>query len=211
MKQYFIDKNSDTLLLFFAGWGCDEAEFEHLTSKSDVLMLYDYSDLTLNFDFSKYKKFNLMAFSAGVFVASVMNFDFKIDKKTAISGNPHLFDEHFGLSKEVQKVLYDITEETADDFAREYLVKTDEEFKVFRHSNRTLESCKREFDDLRQIYGENTQNIKDIYDFAFVGDDDSIFNVETQKEFYGKRLKIVKNARHNLFFRIKDYEEIFLL
>ena len=41
MKQYLINKNSDELLMFFTGWGCDEYEFEHLDSKFDVLLLYD--------------------------------------------------------------------------------------------------------------------------------------------------------------------------
>ena len=90
MKKYLVDKNSDTLLLLFAGWGADESAFEHLTADFDVLIFYDYSDLSLDFDFSKYKKFNLIGHSAGVFIASVLNFDFKIDNKIAFSGNPYL-------------------------------------------------------------------------------------------------------------------------
>lgn len=78
-------------MIFFTGWGCDEYEFEHLDSVSDVLLLYDYSDLNLDFDFSRYKTFDLAAFSAGVFVASVMRFNFDINRKIAISGNPYLF------------------------------------------------------------------------------------------------------------------------
>ena len=30
MKQYFIDNKSDKLLVFFAGWGCDEHQFANL-------------------------------------------------------------------------------------------------------------------------------------------------------------------------------------
>ena len=206
MKKYLIDKNSVSLLIFFTGWGCDEYEFEHLKAKRDVLLLYDYSDLDLDFDFSKYKEFDLMAFSAGVFVSSILSFDFKINKKTAYSGNPYLFDEKLGLPKEIQDVLYNITEVTADDFARNYLVKTDDEWKKFHHSKRTLDSCRAEFDALKRIYSENKQNIKDIFDLAFIGSDDKIFNVSEQQKFYKERLTIIPNARHNLFFRIKDYE-----
>ena len=208
MKKYLMDKNSDSLLIFFTGWGCDEIEFKRLESKSDVLILYDYTDLSLDFDFSKYKIFNLISLSAGVFVASIYNFDFEIDKKIAISGNPYLFDEKLGLSKEIQDVLCNITIENAEDFARNYLIKTDDEWKIFHPSNRTLESCNFEFESLKKIYDDNKQNIKDIFDSALIGDDDKIFNVSTQKEFYGKRLKIIKNARHNIFFRINSYEQI---
>ena len=211
MKKYFINNNSDTLLLFFTGWGCDEKEFEHLRADSDVLLLYEYSDLNLEFDFSKYKEINLIAFSAGVFIASVFDFKIKLNRKIAISGNPYLFDEHFGLSKKIQEVLYNVTEETADDFARNYLVKTDDEWQVFHHSQRTIDSCKAEFDSLKRIYQTKKQIIKDIYDTAIAGDEDPIFNVLSQKEFFKDKLRIVKNARHNVFFRIKNYKDILYL
>ena len=208
MKKYLINNNSDTLLIFFTGWGCDEYEFEHLSAACDVLLLYDYSDLKFDFDFSKYKKFNLIAFSAGVFVSSLFNFDFKINKKIALSGNPYLFDEHFGLSDNIQKVLCSVTVETADDFARNYLVKTDEEWKNFHNSKRTVESCQMEFENLKALYKTHKQAINDTFDAALIGDEDPIFNVSAQKEFYGSRLNIIKHARHNLFFRIKNYEQI---
>ena len=183
MRKYLKEKKSDNLLIFFTGWGCDEYEFEHLKSDCDVLLLFDYSDLNLDFEFSKYKKYDLLAFSAGVFVASAMDFNFKIDRKTAISGNPYLFDEHFGLSKEIQDILYNINEKNADDFARNYLVKTDEEWQNFHHSKRSIESCKTEFDSLKKIYSENKTKIKNIYDKALFGEDDHLFDVTAQKEF----------------------------
>ena len=209
MQKYLIENNSDNLILFFSGWGCDEYEFEHLKSTSDVLILYNYSDLDLNFDFSKYKNYNLIAFSAGVFVASVINFDFKINKKIAVDGNPYLFDEYFGLSASMQEYLYGLTEDDCDEFVRNYLVKTNEEYKKFHPSKRTIESCRNEFDCLKKIYLNNKQNIKDIYDFALIGDSDAIFNISAQKEFYGSRLNVIENARHNLFFRINSYDELF--
>ncbi len=210
MKMYLIDNDSDSIILFFTGYGCDEYEFEHLKSKSDILLLYDYSDmdLSLNFDFSKYKEVNLIGFSAGVFVASVFNFNFEVKRKIALSGNPYLFDEHYGITKEMQDVLCNITEETADDFARNYLIKTDEEFSKFHHSHRTIDSCKKEFKSLKKLYSAKKHSIKDIFDWAIIGENDPIFNVKAQKDFYAQRLKIVKNARHNLFFRIQNFEDI---
>ncbi len=211
MNQYLNNKNSDKLIIFFTGWGCDEHEFEHLDTNSDVLLLFDYLDLNFDFNFSKYKNIDLIAFSAGVFVASIVNFDFKINNKIAISGNPYLFDEKLGLSKEIQNVLCSITEKTADDFAKNYLIKTEDEWKIFRHSQRTLNSCKAEFESLKKIYQKEKENIKNIYDYALIGSDDKIFNVSAQKEFYGNKVHTIKNARHNIFFKIKNYEEIFNL
>ena len=208
MQKYLINNNSDNLILFFTGWGCDEYEFEHLHSDSNVLLLYNYSDLNLDFDFSKYKKIDLLAFSAGVFIASVFNFNFEIKKKIAISGNPYLFNEKFGLSGEIQKILLNITEENADDFAKKYLIKTEEEWGKFHHSKRTIESCQAEFNSLKILYNANKQSIKDIFDVALFGEDDLLFNISAQKEFYGMKLNIIQNARHNVFFKIKNYEQI---
>lgn len=210
MKTHLVNNNSDKLIIFFTGWGCDESEFEHIKSESDVLLLYDYTDLNLDFDFSKYKKLDLIAFSAGVFIASVMKFNFKIDKRIAISGNPYLFDEKLGLSKEIQNVLCSITEQNADDFARNYLVKTEEEWEIFHHSKRTIESCRAEFESLRALYTSKQKDIKDTFNNAIMGADDKIFNISVQKEFYRNRLKLIENARHNLFFRVKDFKEFLL-
>jgi len=209
MRNHFINNNSDCLLLFFAGWGCDEYEFEHLEAETDVLILFNYTDLELDFDFSKYKKINLIAFSAGVFIASVFKFDFKIEKKIAIDGNPYLFDEKYGLSEKMQKFLYNITEENADEFARNYLVKTEEEYNNFHPSRRTLTSCQEELECLKELYQIHKNNIKDIYDSAIFGDEDPIFDVSAQKEFYENRIKTIKNARHNPFFRINSYSQLF--
>ncbi|MBR6162813.1 DUF452 family protein [bacterium] len=208
MKQFFINNNSDKLILFFTGWGCDEFEFEHLKTSCDVLLFYDYTDLNHNFDFSKYSEINVLSFSAGVFVGSVFKYDFKINKKIALSGNPYLFDENLGLSKEIQKILFSITPETQEEFVKNYLIFSDEEYKNFHPSGRTLESCQTEFEALKEIYQKEKNNIKDDYDYAVIGEYDKIFSPEAQRKYYKTRLKTVRNARHNLFFQIKSYSDI---
>lgn len=208
MKTYLINNNSNTLMLLFAGWGSDEYAFEHLKSDIDVLILYDYTDLNFDFDFSKYKNFYLVGHSAGVFVASILEFDFKFDKKIALSGNPYLYAKKFGLSKKIQELLCSITEENADDFAKNYLIKTEEEYKNFHPSKRSIESCMSEFQKLKELYKTNKKKIKDIYDIAYIGENDTIFSVSAQKEFYKEKLHIIKNARHNMFYRIKSFEQL---
>ena len=209
MKQFFINKNSNKLLVFFTGWGCDEYEFEHLEANSDVVIFYDYTDLDYSFDFSKYNEINVLSFSAGVFVGSVFKYNFKINKKFALDGNPYLFDEQLGLSNKMQEYLYNLTEEQCDEFTRNYLVKTEEEYKNFHPSKRTLESCRLEFDALKSIYRQEFKNIQDNYDVVLFGAEDPIFNVNNQKKYYEERCRIIQNARHNLFFRIKSYDDIF--
>ncbi len=106
-------------------------------------------------------------------------------------------------------MLYSVNENNADEFARNYLIKTDEEWEKFHHSKRTIESCKKELNSLKELYKTNKQNIIDIYNEAIFGEDDPIFNVSYQKEFYQNRLHYIKDARHSIFFKIKNYEQIF--
>lgn len=211
MRQYFINNFSKNLILFFAGWGCDEYEFEHLKTEKDVLILYDYKDLNFDFDFSKYGNIDMITFSAGVFIGSIFNPDFKINRKIAISGNPYLFDEKLGLSKEVLTFLRGVDENNCDDFAKNYLVMTDDEYKNFNGGKRSIQSCREELTALQNIYKKEFTNIKDCYDVALIGDSDPLFNPIIQKDYYKERCKIIKNARHNIFFRIKSYEDIFKL
>ncbi|MBR6127341.1 DUF452 family protein [bacterium] len=211
MKQYFINKNSNKLILFFAGWGCDEYEFEHLIADCDLLIFYDYTDLEYNFDFSRYSEINILSFSAGVFVGSVFKYVFNINKKIAVGGNPYLFDEKLGLSESMQKTLFELTEDSCEEFTKNYLVKTEEEYLNFHNAKRTPESCQKEFTALKNLYDKEYKNINDDYDIAIIGAEDPIFNPDSQKEYYSERIRIIDNARHNLFFRIKNYNEIFNL
>ena len=110
MNNYLVDNNSDKLLLFFAGWGCDEYEFEHLKSDSDVLILYNYTDLDLDFDFSKYKEINLLAFSAGVFVASIFDFKFELGKNLGFIGE----DGFTSIPQDVLIMTLATTEDTKE-------------------------------------------------------------------------------------------------
>ena len=110
----------------------------------------------------------------------------------------------------MQKYLYNLTEDQCEQFAKNYLVKTEEEYKNFHTSKRTLESCQTEFESLLKIYKQEFYNIKDLYDIAIIGNEDLLFNANNkqQKEYYKERCRIIPNARHNLFFRIKSYNEI---
>ena len=41
MKQYFIDNKSDKLIVFFAGWGCDEHQFANLKDRNYDVLVYE--------------------------------------------------------------------------------------------------------------------------------------------------------------------------
>ncbi len=210
--QYFFQKhNSADLIIFFAGWGCDYNQFVNLHDDKNILILYDYQNLELDFDFGKYQNIDIIAYSAGVFVSCLL-FDKipNIRKRIALCGNPYLFDEHLGLSAKSIQVMKDINLDNYLEFRKKYMVASDEEYVKYNQlqSLRSIESCQSELEYLQKLYLENKHKISSEFDKAIVAENDLLFNLEAQKDFYKEKLSIIKNAKHHIFFRFNSFEEI---
>jgi biotin synthesis protein BioG len=211
MRYFFENHHSHDLIVFFAGWGCDENQFTNLHDRKDVLILYDYHDLSLNFDFTRYANIYVIAYSAGVFVASIMADQLpNLRCKIAVCGNPYLFDENLGISQATVQVLNDITLDNYLDFRRRYMVFSNDEYERYNQlqSLRTLESCADELTALQKMYNESMAQINPLFDKAIVADNDLIFRLSAQQDFYKEKLHIIPNARHHVFFRFKSFEEM---
>lgn len=211
MKFFFQNNNSSDLIVFFAGWGCDENQFTNLHDNKDVLILYDYHDLELNFDFNKYRDIFVIAYSAGVFIASIMADKIpNVRKKVAVCGNPYLFDKTLGISPQTVQVFREITLDNYLEFRRQYMVFGDEEYERYNQlqSLRSVESCAYELTCLEKMYDEKKGEINREFDRAIVAENDLIFKLAAQKDFYKNKLKVIPNARHHIFFRFNSFEEI---
>ena len=211
MRYFYQDNHSKDLIVFFSGWGCDENQFINLHDKKDVIILYDYQDLALDFDFSCYENIYVIAYSAGVFVATIFKDKIPNVRKTvAVCGNPYLFDETLGISEENIQVFKGITLDNYLEFRRKYMVFSDEEYKRYNElqSLRTIESCADELAALQKMYQEKKGDIKPVFDKAIVAENDLIFNLQAQQEFYKDKLIAIPNAKHHIFFKFKSFEEI---
>ena len=211
MQYFFQNHNSSDLIIFFAGWGCDYNQFENLHDQKDVLILYDYQNLELSFDFNIYKNIDIIAYSAGVFVSCLL-FDKipNIRRKIALCGNPYLFDDVLGINEQKLEILKNINLDNYLEFRRNYMVYSDEEYEKYNQlqSLRSIESCQSELIYLQKLYNENKDNILPHFDKAIVAENDLLFDVEAQKDFYKDRLNIIKDARHHIFFRFNSFEEM---
>ncbi len=210
--QYFYQNNhSQDLIVFFSGWGCDENQFTNLHDNKDVLILYDYQDLNVDFDFSEYKNIYVIAYSAGVFVASILADGMpNVRQKVAVCGNPYLFDEKLGISDDNIRVFRSITLDNYLDFRRKYMVFDNEEYERYNglESLRTIESCADELKALQKMYAECKQRINPVFDKAIAAQNDLIFDVRTQAEFYQDKLSVIPNAKHHIFFRFNSFEDM---
>ena len=96
MKTKLIKNNSDELIVFLSGWGCDEHSYSDMKSSRDVLICWDYTSLDFEFNFEDYKTICLIAYSAGVFVSGLIKDKLpKFSYKIAVNGNPKLFDNKY--------------------------------------------------------------------------------------------------------------------
>ncbi|MBP5399938.1 MAG: hypothetical protein J6Y53_05975, partial [Alphaproteobacteria bacterium] len=95
-------------------------------------------------------------------------------------------------------------------FRRKYMVFSDEEYEQYNalQSLRTLESCQIEQECLQKLYEQYKDKINPEFDKAIAAENDLIFNLEAQKEFYKEKLIVLKNARHHIFFRFNSFEDI---
>ena len=90
------------------------------------------------------------------------------------------------------------------------MVFSDEEFEKYNRlqSLRTIESCDSELLALQIIYEQKKEQINPKFDKAIVAENDLIFNLESQKDFYKEKLFIIPNARHHIFFNFNSFAEI---
>ncbi len=203
MECFYQDNNSNDLIVFFAGWGCDYNQFTNLHDEKDVLILYDYQDLRLDFNFDAYENIYVIAYSAGVFIASLLADKLpRVRQKVAVCGNPYLFAEKLGISPATIEVFQKITLDNYLDFRRRYMVFSADEYERYNRleSLRTIESCAAELTALQQLYAQKHTQINPHFDKAIVAADDLIFDLSAQKDFYRDKLQVIPNARHHIFF-----------
>lgn len=211
MQYLYLDNHSRDLIVFFSGWGCDYNQFANLHDRKNVLILYDYQDLRLDFDFSAYENIYIIAYSAGVFIASIFADKIpNVRQKTAVCGNPYLFDETWGISAADIEVFKAINLDNYLDFRRKYMVVTDEEYERYNklESLRTIESCQDELAALQKLYSQNKAHINPVFDKAIAAENDLIFNLNAQKDFYKEKLQVIPNAKHHIFFRFNRFEDM---
>ena len=102
MKQvYIVEENYPRLLVFFAGWACDETPFRHYRPQgTDYLVCYDYRTLDMDTDFvNRYDEIHVVGWSMGVWAASHVGSRLggNVRTRVALNGTPFPIDERRGI------------------------------------------------------------------------------------------------------------------
>ena len=209
MKQKLIKNKSEELIIFLSGWGCDDIQFRNIKSSKDVLICWDYTNTDFDFNFNNYKKYYLIAYSAGVFMAGLIQDKLpKTELKIAINGNPLLTDDYFGIPKHIRQIFKDLNINNYMDFRKNFLVMNSTELDFFNKnaSIRTFESCLDEINKLEKYAAKDIPPMN--FDFAILSDNDKIFIPSHQQEYYKGKYKILQNSAHNVFYYFQNFDDI---
>lgn len=202
MKSHFLIKqNKKELIVFFGGFASLPSHFKHLKSLNfDVLMIYDYTDFTLELKFSKYEKIHLIAFSMGVCVAS-KHFKQKATSKIAINGTNYGCDKHFGINPSAFKL-------TIKHFNTEIFKKN---LLSYDETNFILDDENLLKEELASLYELCTKdvNLNFIWDKAYISKKDLIFPSKACEAFFKDKSKIeFLDEPHFVFFAFKFWDEL---
>lgn len=204
MKYKWLSKNnSDKLIIFFNGWGMDDLIVSHLEAKDyDVVVLYDYNDLSLHIDLSSYCEKHILAWSMGVMVATMFDFE-NVKTKTAICGTPFTVDDEFGIPEKIYKLtLNTFSEKTVHKFMGRMFIENPN---IEKFTNRKIESLKTELEKM----SEYKPNLNYKYTNALIADSDVIISSKNQKKYWGDgvNIRIIKSG-HCPFRLYKNWSEL---
>lgn len=209
MKTKLLKNNSTDLIIFLAGWGCDDVQFKNIKCSKDLLLCWDYSVLDFDFNFTPYKNIDLISYSAGVFVIGLIQSKLpKLNYKIAINGNLKIFDEYFGISEPALNFMQNLNLNNYMDFRRKFLVNSEEELEDFNKNSsiRTFESCDDELKALQNYYAEYKPNFD--FDIAILSENDKVFTPSHQKKYYNNKYIELKNNAHNVFYTFNTFDSI---
>lgn len=208
MKSFWLKQdNNKELIVFFNGWGFDDDIVKDLNQDGfDILIIYDYRDLDLDFsqfNFKKYEKKHLICWSMGVMVSNLFYSVFNdFNSKIAINGTPKMIDDEFGIPKRIFSLtLKRFNEESAKKFS-ENMFNNDE---ISILPKRNIEELKQELESLNNVVIEEEMK----FDKAYISTEDKIVPAKNQLNYWlNKTSTELLNAPHYPFNQFRGWKNI---
>ncbi len=213
--EWLYKRDSRRVIIFFNGWGMNGQVVKHLLCKADVVMFYDYRELSFGKlpDFRAYQAIYVVAWSMGIWAAAQLIPLLQIPpvKLIAINGTERPVDDQYGIPVRI----YDLTEKGMTEKGREKFVLrmlyTQEE-KERPHpgfTERPLGEVCEELVRIRELSADQTQVLK--WDKVYISEKDVIFPVSNQQKWWTGRcpeVQMLPGEGHCPFYRFRNWEEI---
>lgn len=188
MQFKYISRNKPQcrrLILIYAGWAMDWRPFKGLAADGyDVMVVWDYRELTFNWKpLLKYDEICLLAWSMGVFAASVTVHEIlpRITKRIAVNGTLHPIHDRMGIPETIfSGTVAGLSPTNMRKFYRRMCL-TAGQFEWFKEHKpqRDFEEMRQELTDIETHSLFHVAQVED-WDLAVVGRHDTIFPASNQ-------------------------------
>lgn len=214
MKIHWLNKNnSDKIIVFFSGWGQSPQYFEEqFSSKSNVVMLYNYSHLNfseLENVTSSYNRKEVIGWSFGVLVAALFMEKYNnIDFSTSINGSLNPIDDDEGIPTKIfQGTLKLLSNASWEKFIFRMIGDRQEYAKFIEQNDRDIDSLKEELTFLGTL-PPLKQHV--LFHQVFISTKDRIFPSENLIKYWETNQNTFHliDTQHFPFHHYSKWEEI---
>ena len=212
MKTKFYDHQGKHLIVYFAGWGTPLDAVAHLIlpTNHNLLICYDYQDLTLDFDFSAYQQIRVVAWSMGVWVAERVLQGITLQSATAVNGTGLPCDDGFGIPYAIFKgTLDNLTENTRSKFERRICGDKVSFERYQQFSARSFNEIHRELIALFAMIQQDKRTDLIHWTNAWVSSRDKIFMPANQHQYWASRCAVQEiEGEHYVFSRFSHWSAL---
>ena len=212
MKTKFYDHQGKHLIVYFAGWGTPLDAVAHLIlpTNHNLLICYDYQDLTLDFDFSAYQQIRVVAWSMGVWVAERVLQGITLQSATAVNGTGLPCDDGFGIPYAIFKgTLDNLTENTRSKFERRICGDKVSFERYQQFSARSFNEIHRELIALFAMIQQDKRTDLIHWTNAWVSSRDKIFMPANQHQYWASRCAVQEiEGEHYVFSRFTHWSAL---
>lgn len=198
MKSCLLSHSrSPRLIMLFAGWASDPRLFRGLSHDGyDLLVVWDYTDETLDAALDGYEEICVLGWSYGVYFAGRFigrHRSLPITARVAVNGTMHPIDSDLGIAPEMFSATLDSLSYSA--LAKFYRRMCGGAARMSRAEGylpeRTLDSVRGELAAIGERYAaEGAPDVE--WDYAFISRNDLIFPPDSQRRAWSGKAEIVE-------------------
>lgn len=217
MKTRWLEHGKSTRLIIFCnGCGMDERPFAPIrTMESDVLMVYDYTEMTrpqvVDSLFDEYEEIHLVGWSMGVWAGQQLFGDrrYNFSSTIAINGTLSPIDDRYGIPQHVFSQMAMEYDETACHTFYRLMCREKPIIRRF-HANRPARSLASQQDELYSLL-KRVDNIAvddSLYTGVCISKNDYIMPTANQHRFWRNRTILSLDGYHFPFYGWKSWDEM---